>query len=265
VRGDFAIDAFLLKPPDFDPSRRYPLVLDVHGGPHGYYGYAFSPVQRCLAASGFLVVFANPRGSASYGRKFSMAVLRDWGGQDYADLMAVVDAVLERPYVDPERTGIYGYSYGGYMTAWTIGQTDRFKAAVCGAPVFDLVSAFGTSDIGYFWLEQETGGTPYQIPDWYAAHSPSTYLHRARTPTLIVQGEADLRCPLGQSEQMFVTLLKVGCQAELVRYPGGGHMFPWMGPPEHRCDYLTRVRDWFTARLTEVSATAGGQEARAAV
>ncbi|HEX5502696.1 MAG TPA: S9 family peptidase, partial [Thermomicrobiales bacterium] len=185
-RGDFTIEAWLLKPPDFDPNKKYPLVLDVHGGPNGFYGYAFNAVQQLLATNGFVVVFSNPRGSSSYGRHFTTQVRRDWGGEDFQDLMAVVDAALERPYVDRERTGIFGYSYGGYMTSWTIGQTDRFKAAVCGAPCFDLESFFGTSDIGHSFGARQFGSAPHEDREWYLAHSPSNFAHRATTPTLIV-------------------------------------------------------------------------------
>lgn len=248
-RGDFTTEAWLLKPPNFDPSRRYPVILDVHGGPNSYYGYGFNLLQQCLASHDFLVVFSNPRGSGSYGRHFTQQVTHDWGGEDYLDLMAVVDAVLERPYADAERTGIFGYSYGGFMTAWTIGHTQRFKAAVCGAPCFDLESFYGTSDIGHTFGALQFGGSPHAIREWYAAHSPSNFAHQTRTPTLIVHGEADERCPIGQSEQMFITLKQAGCEVEFARYPGGSHAMLRVGPPEHREDFLARIRDWFQTHL----------------
>ncbi|HET9017625.1 MAG TPA: S9 family peptidase [Thermomicrobiaceae bacterium] len=250
-RGEFTIEAWLLKPADFDPSKRYPVILDVHGGPNGFYGPGFNAMQQILATNGFLLVFSNPRGSTSYGRHFTQQVTLDWGGEDFKDLMAVVDKILERPYADAERTGIIGYSYGGYMTAWTIGQTDRFKAAVCGAPCFDLESMYGTSDISHTFGELQWGGAPHQRPDWYHDHSPSTYAHRAVTPTLIVHGEADQRCPIGQGEQMFVALQKAGCEVEFARYPGGSHGFTRLGPPEHREDYWTRSLAWFKDHLGE--------------
>ena len=248
-RDGTSIDAWLLKPADFDAGRRYPVVLDVHGGPHGFHGYAFNPMQQSLASHGFLVVFANPRGSGSYGREFARMVLCDWGGEDYLDLMAVLDAVLERPYADPNRAGIWGYSYGGYMTAWAIGQTDRFKAAVCGAPCFDLESMYGTSDIAHAWGQLQWGGKPHEASEAFAAHSPSTFAHRATTPTLIVQGEADERCPIGQGEQMFVALKQAGCEVEFARYPGGAHAMLRVGPPSHRADFLRRLVGWFTDHL----------------
>ncbi|HWE61749.1 MAG TPA: S9 family peptidase, partial [Chloroflexota bacterium] len=250
-RGEFEIDAWLLLPPDFDPARRYPLVLDVHGGPHGHYGPTFNVIQQCLASNDVLVVLANPRGSSTYGRHFAQQVIRDWGGEDYLDLQAVVDAVAQRPYVDAERLGIWGYSYGGFMTAWTIGHTDRFRAAVCGAPCFDLESMYGTSDIGHIFGDLQWGSEPYQDEEWYRKHSPSTYAHQARTPTLIIHGEADDRCPIGQGEQMFVALKKAGCEVELARYPGGSHLFLRVGPPEHRADVLARILSWFTSHLLD--------------
>ncbi|MBV9175236.1 MAG: S9 family peptidase [Chloroflexi bacterium] len=248
-RNGVTTQAWLLKPPDFDADRRYPVILDVHGGPHGYYGFGFNAIQQTLATHGFLVVYSNPRGSGSYGREFAQMVRCDWGGEDYLDLMAVVDAVLERPYADPERTGIWGYSYGGFMTAWTISHTDRFKAAVCGAPCFDLESMYGTSDISHEWGLYQWGGKPHEASEAFAAHSPSTFAHRTRTPTLIVHGEADERCPIGQGEQMFVALHQAGCEVEFARYPGQFHGMLRVGPPSHRADLIGRMLAWFTDHL----------------
>lgn len=250
-RGEFTIEAWLLLPPNFDPSKRYPLILDVHGGPTGNYGYGFMAHQQCLATNGFLVVYANPRGSSSYGGPFARQVFRDWGGEDFQDLLAVVDRVLERPYADAERTGIFGFSYGGYMTAWAITQTDRFRAAVCGEPFFDLESSYGTSMNGHGGIAAHAGGPPHERREWYAAHSPSTFAHRVRTPTLIIQGEADAICPIGQSEQMFVALKQAGCEVEFACYPGGSHMFFAFGLPEHRADFLRRTLAWFKDHLGE--------------
>lgn len=249
VRDGTTVGAWLLKPTDFDASKKYPVVLDVHGGPHSYYGFGFNQMQQTLASHGFLVVFSNPRGSGSYGRDFAQAVRCDWGGEDYLDLMAVLDTVLERPYADSERTGIWGYSYGGFMTAWAIGHTNRFKAAVCGAPCFDLESMYGTSDISHAWGPYQWGGKPHESREAFAAHSPSTFAHQATTPTLIMQGEADDRCPIGQGEQMFVALKQAGCEVEFARYPGGAHAMLRVGPPSHRADFLQRLLGWFTEHL----------------
>jgi len=243
------IEAWLLRPTDFDPSRRYPVILDVHGGPQSFYGYDFRSVPQCLATNDYLVVYANPRGSTSYGRAFAQGVVGDWGGGDYEDLMAVVDTLLTRPYADAERVGIFGYSYGGFMTSWTISQTHRFKAAVCGAPVFDLESFYGTSDVGYGFGPMEWGGTPEARREWCLSRSPSTFAHQTQTPTLIIHGEADDRCPIGQGEQMFVLLNESGCDVEFVRYPGGAHAMLNNGTPELRLDALTRILGWFDTHL----------------
>lgn len=248
-RGDFSIEAWLLTPPDFDPAKRYPLVLDIHGGPHNFYGYDWVSWHQCLATHGFLVVYCNPRGSSTYGRRFVTQVFEDWGGKDYLDLMAVVDKVLERPYADPKRTGMMGYSYGGYMTSWILGQTSRFKACVCGAPCFDLNSFYGTSDVGYNFGRREFGSKPHERHEWYNAHSPSEFVHRATTPTLVVQGEADDRCPVGQGEQLFVALKKAGCETALARFPGGSHLMILNGPPSLREDYNGLILDWFRDHL----------------
>ncbi len=250
-RGGLSIEAWLLKPADFDPNKRYPVVLDIHGGPNGHYGYGFDPVHQLLSTNGFVVVYSNPRGSSSYGRDFTMRVTEDWGGEDYQDLMAVMDKAEELPYVDSGRTGVSGYSYGGYMTSWIIGQTNRFQACCCGAPCFDLESMYGTSDISHTFGEQQWGGAPHVSKEWYAAHSPSTFAHRATTPTLIIHGEADDRCPIGQGEQMFVALKKAGCEVEFARYPGGSHGFRRAGNPAHRVDVLTRMLGWFKEHLGE--------------
>ncbi len=248
-RGAYEIESWMLKPANFDPNQRYPVILDIHGGPNGHFGYSFQPIHQLLASHGYVVVFSNPRGSSSYGREFTLQVGLDWGGEDYHDLMAVLDHVLEHPWADGTRTGVSGYSYGGYMTAWIIGQTRRFQAAVCGAPCFDLESMYGTSDISHTFGELQWGGPPSASKEWYAKHSPSEYAHTATTPTLIVHGEADERCPIGQGEQMFVALLKAGCEVEFARYPGGAHSFRRMGHPEHRRDLWERTLGWFQTHL----------------
>ncbi|CAN5116815.1 S9 family peptidase [soil metagenome] len=249
VQRDVTIEAWLLLPPDLDPAKRYPVILDTHGGPTANYGYGFMAHQQCFATNGFIVVYANPRGSDSYGPDFARRIVLDWGNEDFKDYLAVVDAVAERPYVDPERIGIFGISYGGYMTSWAIGQTDRFKAAVCGEPMFDLESDWGTSDVSYNGLEIFGGGPPHARREWFAAHSPSSFAHRVTTPTLVFAGEDDQRCPIGQSEQMFIALRKAGAETEFARYPGGSHMFFAFGLPEHRADWLARTLRWFTDHL----------------
>lgn len=250
-RNGRTIDAWVLEPANKEPGKRYPMVLDIHGGPNSFYGYQFNAIQQALAGAGFVVVFSNPRGSGSYGRDFTQAVTGDWGGEDYLDLMAVVHAAVadERHQIDPDRLGVYGYSYGGFMTSWIIGHTDRFGAAVIGAPVVDLISFYGTADIGHDFGPKQIGGTPWTNRAGYVKHSPITYLHQAKTPSLIIHGEADDRCPIGQGEQCFATLLEAGCETEFVRYPGGAHTFLRVGPPAHREDVLKRIIGWFSSHL----------------
>jgi dipeptidyl aminopeptidase/acylaminoacyl peptidase len=251
-RGDFTVEAWLLKPPGFDPAARYPILVDVHGGPESWYGYGCDLFQQCLATNGFVVVFCNPRGSTSYGPEFARQVHRDWGGGDWRDILAVLDAVLEHPWADGERTGIYGFSYGGYMTAWAIGQTRRFKAAVAGECVSDLLSSLGTADIDFVDWRRSYPGLPAEHFDWYVERSPVTYLHQAATPTLVLCGENDQRCPINQSEQLYMRLKLAGCETEFVRYPGGDHWWCFGGgEPEHRQDVMERMLAWFTRHLAE--------------
>lgn len=250
-RAGFTIEGWLLKPANFDATKSYPVIMDVHGGPHNAYGYGINALAEVFATNDFLVLLANPRGSGTYSRAFAESVTGDWGNEDWKDLEAMLDLVLERPYADRERTGIYGYSYGGYMTAWVIGHTDRFKAAICGAPVFDNESMFGTSDIGHRF-NIEMGGLPWgEDRVNLISSSPSQFIQHATTPTLIVQGEADERCPVGQAEQMFISLKMIGCEVEFVRYPGGSHLFINSGEPAHRLDYFTRTLAWFKKYLGE--------------
>lgn len=248
-RDGETIDVWIAFPPGFDDSHSYPVVLDLHGGPHGNFGYSFGKSAAVLAGAGIIVVSSNPRGSGTYGRRFANLVRGDWGGGDWLDVQAALDAVLERPYADAERTGIMGYSYGGFMTAWALGHTDRFRAAICGAPVFDLESFYGTSDIGHVWGAYQWGGELPDHRDWLLEHSPSTHIHKVTTPTLIVHGEQDHRCPIGQGEQMFTALSRQGVEVEFVRYPGSAHLMLHSGPNEHKLDYYQRIVAWFSERL----------------
>lgn len=250
-RGDKQIDAWVYHPVGMDIEQKYPVILDIHGGPHGNHGYTWNAGAQLLAAAGNIVIAPNPRGSGTYGREFAEAVWGDWGGEDWQDNQAVLDFVLDRDYADANRCGIYGYSYGGFMTSWAIGHTDRFKAAVVGAPVYNFYSFYGTSDIGHVWTETQWGGDvfdPQQAPA-ILAHSPRTHIRNAVTPTLILHGEEDHRCPIGQGEELFVALKKLNIETEFVRYPGGAHLMMRSGPVDHKIDFHTRVIEWFGERL----------------
>ena len=244
-RAGYDIEGRLWFPPDFDSSERYPLILDIHGGPNGAFYDSFVPWQQLLAGSGYLVLAVNPRGSSTYGDGFMRAVLDDWGGEDYLDLMTALDHVCQRDYVDSGRLGIHGYSYGGYMTGWAIGHTGRFGAAVIGAPCTNLYTMYGTSDIGVSFGEPQWGGSVMDTPEKLLARSPITYARNVDTPALLLHGEADARCPVAQSEEYFVALKRLGKTVEFVRFPGSNHAFPRTGHPKMREEYLARMLDWF--------------------
>jgi len=244
-RAGQEIEALVWLPPDFDPAAAYPLMLDIHGGPHSVFHEAFYPLHQMGATNGYVVLAPNPRGSSSYGFEFAAAVHRDWAGEDYADIMAAVDEILKRPYLDPERIVVHGSSYGGYMSAWTVGHTDRFKAAVIAAPVTALASFYGTSDIGVHFGEAQFGGRPDEIRDWCTEHSPLTHAGNVNTPVLLIHGESDDRVPIGQSEQFYVALKRLGKTVEFVRLPGAGHSLFRMAPPPMRREYFARMLAWF--------------------
>ena len=250
ARQGMEVESRLLKPPGFDPSQKYPLVVDIHGGPHGAFYDAFNPVQQVLATAGYLVLAVNPRGSSTYGVDFVKAVLRDWGGEGYLDIMRAVDEACARPYVDADRLGVTGYSYGGYMAAWIIGHDSRFGAAVVGAPCTDLASMYGTSDIGVRFGEPQWGGRRGEALSAYLERSPLTYADGVETPALLLHGEDDARCPIEQSEQYFVALKRLRKEVELVRFPGCSHLFLRMGHPRMREEYLARALAWFDHHLS---------------
>ncbi|MBT6144868.1 MAG: S9 family peptidase, partial [Gemmatimonadetes bacterium] len=241
--------ARLLFPEDFDAARQYPLVLEIHGGPNGRFSDSYDVAQQILRGQGYLVLAVNPRGSSSYGPAFLKAVLRDWGGEDFLDLMAAVDLVSERPYVDTNRLGVHGYSYGGYMSSWIIGHDHRFKAAVIGAPCINLHSMYGTSDIGVSFGENQWGGSSIKDVQALLERSPLTFAPAVQTPALLLHGEQDYRCPIEQSEQFFVALKRQSKDVELVRFPDSAHGFPQAAHPRLREQYYQRMVDWFARYL----------------
>ncbi|RME57006.1 MAG: S9 family peptidase, partial [Deltaproteobacteria bacterium] len=199
------IHGFVLYPPDFDRTKKYPLILEMHGGPHILSGNIFFHEYHVLSGAGFIVATFNHRGSQGYGEDFAAAIARDWGRIDYQDLMACVDRLCERPYVDEERLGVAGGSYGGYMTMWIVTQTDRFKAAVSFRAVSNLYSVAGTADMG-FDNAREYGAQPWEDREHLFRMSPISHVQNVTTPILIVQAEEDLRCPIEQAEQFYFAL-----------------------------------------------------------
>jgi dipeptidyl aminopeptidase/acylaminoacyl peptidase len=226
-----SIDGWVVLPPGYDPQgRTYPLVLTIHGGPHGAFTSGFSFEEQLIAAAGYIVVYTNPRGSTGYGEKFRWGTWGGWGDKDFDDVMGGVDYAIKHYHADPKRLGVTGYSYGGFLTNWIIGHTTRFAAAVVGAGPSDWISNYGTGDIPRT-KESEFLGSPWdaRANATMIAHSPITYAAKIQTPTLFVHGEADARVPIAQAEEMYTTLKKRHVPAKFVRYPGEYHggWSPW--------------------------------------
>jgi dipeptidyl aminopeptidase/acylaminoacyl peptidase len=241
----WVIEGWLLKPENFDPARLHPLVLEIHGGPHGQYGWAFFHELQVLAGMGYLVLYTNPRGSDGYGERFCKEVVRDWGGKDYVDLMSAVDQLIERTgAVDTSRMGVGGGSYGGYMTNWVIGQTDRFAAAVSMRSISNLVSEYSQHDI-VIWGSLELGPPPWPDLDELWRRSPIRYVQNIKTPLLLTCGEMDLRCAISQSEELFGAMRLLGKTVELVRFPDESHDISRGGRPDRRVERLRRIAGWF--------------------
>ncbi len=243
------IEGWIMKPPDFDASKKYPVIVEIHGGPRTAYGNAFMHEFQVLAAKGFIVAFINPRGSAGYGEEFAFEIVKNYGDRDYKDIMEMVDHLSNLPYVDPERFGVTGGSYGGYMTNWIVTHTDRFKAAVTQRSISNFISFFGTSDIGFMFTPEEIGGTPWRRHRKYMEKSPLFYVNYVNTPILIIHAENDLRCPIGQAEEFYTALKYLKKEVEFVRYPGETHELSRSGRPDHRVDRLERIAGWFEKYL----------------
>ncbi|MEV2269769.1 S9 family peptidase [Nonomuraea africana] len=232
------VEGFLLR----DPGRTGPgpLLLDVHGGPHNAWAPVFDPAHlyhQVLAARGWSVLTLNPRGSDGYGEAFYTAAVGSWGLADAGDFLAPIDALVAEGVADPDRLAVTGYSYGGYMACWLSATDGRFKAAIPGGCVSDLTSMSGTSDAGYLLKMFECAGD-------LAAQSPITHVAAVTAPTLLLHGERDDRCPVGQAEQWFAALRERGVPVRLVRYPGASHLFILDGRPSHRLDYNERIVAW---------------------
>lgn len=225
----------------------FPTLLHLHGGPHGAVGEAFSTQQQMLATHGFAVYSINFRGSAGYGKEFAETILADWGVKEYADSMAALDTLIARGIADPDRLGVFGGSYGGYMTNEMITHTDRFHAAVTMATISDLATLSGTTD-QWESIDFDSGGAPWEVEAYYRAHSAMPRVARITTPLLIMHGEEDYTCRITEAEQLFVALRKLRREVEFVRYPGESHGFT-RGRPRTQGDALTRLLGWFINHL----------------
>jgi dipeptidyl aminopeptidase/acylaminoacyl peptidase len=251
-RAGYTLDCWIMRPVGFEEGKTYPTLLNVHGGPATQYGHVFFDEFQVYAGAGYGVIFTNPRGSQGYGEDFMRAVLHDWGNNDYLDVMAGLNAAhAHAPWIDANRLGVMGGSYGGYVTSWTVGHTDRFKAACSERALNEFSSMFGTSDIGHTFPKEHVGAYPWDDRQAHIAHSPLTYAPQIKTPLLIMHAENDLRCPIEQAEQLYVWLKKLGKEALFVRFPDEGHEMSRSGKPRHRLERFNLLLDWFGAYLKD--------------
>jgi dipeptidyl aminopeptidase/acylaminoacyl peptidase len=242
---DFNVEGWLTLPLDYQSGKKYPLILSIHGGPYGANTARFDARAQIFAAQGYAVLAPNPRGSTGYGMKFEQANVSDWGGKDFGDLMAGVDTMIAKGIADPDKLLVMGGSYGGFMTFWTITQTNRFKAAIGHAGISDWYSFFGQSDIPGL-MAYGFGGDPWKATATYRKYSPMTYVDKVKTPIMITHGEQDRRVPIQQAEQYYRGLRGNGVEAIFVRYPREGH---GISEPNHQIDLVGRQLEWFSRHL----------------
>jgi dipeptidyl aminopeptidase/acylaminoacyl peptidase len=245
------IQAWVQRPPDFEPGKKYPLILDIHGGPHAAYGYTFDHEFQWMAAKGYIVLYPNPRGSTSYGQDFGNIIQYHYPGDDFRDLMAGVDELIARRWVDPAKLGVTGGSGGGILTNWTVGHTDRFKAAVSQRSIADWRDFWYTTDFTMFtpfWFR----GAPWEDEADFKERSPITYVQNIHTPLMLIEGESDFRTPPGAGgEQMFRALKYLKRPVVMVRFPGETHELSRSGKPVHRVERLQHIVAWFDKYLED--------------
>jgi dipeptidyl aminopeptidase/acylaminoacyl peptidase len=258
--GTAEIDAWVMRPADFDPAKRYPVLLNVHGGPHTQYGERLFDEAQFQAAAGFVVVMSNPRGSSGREQSWGQAIIGQkhpkvqgsgWGGLDVDDVLAVLDHVLEHhTYCDPTRVGMLGGSYGGFMATWLAGtNSHRFKGVCSERAVNNMLSEEWTSDIGSIF-RTEVGPTHLDDPEQYESFSPIRFVRDIQVPMLLIHSENDLRCPISQAEELFMALRLLGKDVTFYRFPGEGHELSRSGSPVHRVQRAEILLDWFTEKLS---------------
>jgi dipeptidyl aminopeptidase/acylaminoacyl peptidase len=244
------LQGWILKPPHFDPSKKYPSILEIHGGPQVQYGHIFMHEFYFLAAHGYVVYFTNPRGGRGYGEDHTRAIHGGkWGTVDYLDLMSWTDFIEKQSFINPSRMGVTGGSYGGYMTAWIIGHTNRFKAAVAQRVVSNLLSMWGSSDFNWSFQSTFDNQPPYENIDSLWECSPMKHLGNAKTPTLVIHSQADLRCAIEQGEQLFIGLRHLGVDTEFLVFPDSPHGLSRVGRTDRRIARLNGILDWFERYL----------------
>ncbi len=251
VADGTTIEGWLVKPAGYAPGTRYPMILKIHGGPHGAYGNIWFDQFQMLSGSGFFVLYTNPRGSTGYGHRYTYATRAKWGEVDKEDYLLGVDTALAKyPDIDPKRVGISGGSYGGFMTCWLTATTDRFAAAVAARIIVNWESWYGASDAQGL-TEYEFNGPPWDGREVYRRLSPISYVERVKAPTLVLEGENDYRTPMAEGEQWFMALKKRKVPTELVRYPRSSHGLSRTGEPWLLVDRLERIRTWFVYWLID--------------
>ncbi|GGA47958.1 putative peptidase YuxL [Psychrobacillus lasiicapitis] len=246
---DWEVHGWLLKPIGYEEGKKYPLIVEIHGGPHTMYANTFFHELQLLAAKGYGVLYVNPRGSHSYSQQFVDAVRGDYGGGDYEDIMAGLDYILaENDWIDETRLGVTGGSYGGFMTNWIVGHTNRFKAAVTQRSISNWISFYGVSDIGYYFTPWQIGSDMKDIEKLWNA-SPLKYASNVETPLLILHSENDYRCPIEQGQQLYITLKAMGKETSFVRFPQADHNLSRVGLPNLRQTRLEQITSWFEKYL----------------
>jgi dipeptidyl aminopeptidase/acylaminoacyl peptidase len=251
VKDGTTIEGWLMKPVGYTPGRKYPMVLKIHGGPHGAYGTGWFDTFQVLSGAGFFVLYSNPRGSTGYGHAFTYATRGKWGEMDQEDFITGVDTALAKyPDIDPSRVGVSGGSYGGFMSNWLTARTDRFAASVTSRSITNWESWYGSSDAQGL-TDYEFMGAPWEQRELYRRLSPISYVESVTAPTLIIMGEEDYRTPISDNEQWFVALKKRKVPVELARYPRSAHGLSRDGEPWLLVDRQERIRSWFVHWLIE--------------
>lgn len=240
---DRKIQGWIVTPPNFDPNKKYPFILEIHGGPFSSYGSVYSAEIQAYAAAGYVVLYSNPRGSTSYGAEFGNLIHHDYPNHDYEDLMSGVDAVIEKGYVDTDNLFVTGGSGGGVLTAWIVGKTDRFKAAVVAKPVINWTSFVLYADGAAFFSKYWFGKKPWEDPENYFRRSPLMYVANVTTPTMLLTGEEDYRTPIAESEQFYTALKLEGVETAMVRIPGSGHGIA--NRPSNLVAKIAAIMAWF--------------------